>query len=643
MTELNYIPEGIRQDFDPQRFRIVQSVESAGRVHGLQVERSALAEYTTRSQTEHDKTASTSERGDKLPEPAFERPCFQVHDDWFKLNDQTMRPGLYWHGWTNPRAKHAEPEPVDQWVCSPIHALAITHDECGGAFGLLLRFIDPNGRWHRWAAPLQMLSGSGEDLRGELLDQGVRIDPKCRNLLSQWLMNQYPKRRVLAAGRTGWHELEEGEGRRFVLPNRVIGGDEIIYQSEHAQVDDFIARRSLDDWKRTVAHYAPGNPLVLLALSAAFVGPLLKTAKLTEVGGVGLHLLGDSSSGKSSLLTAAGSVWGPPSFVRTWRATSNGLEGVAHALNDTLLPLDEIGEALPREVGSIVYAVANGVGKQRARRTGGPRPTLQWRVVMLSTGEKALAAHMEEAGQRAKQGQEARLLSVPVDGHNHGAFDQLHDAASGGALADQLREAASASYGSAGPAFVEALMSDDRDLPARYRKAAALRGFEASLGIESRAASVFALVGMAGELAQEYGIVSWTEGEAMKAAISAFHAWRDRRGAGHAESEDICRSIRDFIERHQDARFSAIHDTDKPVIRERAGYYEHDATGQRLWLLNTSALREAAAGYELKRILDAVEEAGWLGSTDTGKRSRRVRVDGTTHRFFPIKLVDEAP
>ena len=78
-------------------------------------------------------------------------------------------------------------------------------------------------------------------------------------------------------------------------------------------------------------------------------GPLLKHAQQQETGRAGIHLIGDSSQGKTTALHVAGSIWGSPGFVRTRRATSNGLEATSNALNDALLILDEISECDPHE------------------------------------------------------------------------------------------------------------------------------------------------------------------------------------------------------------------------------------------------------------------------------------------------------
>lgn len=581
----------------------------------------------------HLKAVSPMDEPPKSPhEPRIERPSFVTHDDWFSIDGRKMRPGLYWHSMTNPRGE-TPPEPVDTWVCSPIHAAAMTEDDRGSEHGLLLRFIAPRGAWREWAAPMRLLKGSAEELRGELLDQGVRIDPRARNLLAQWIMAQYPRKRITAATRTGWH------GKAFVLPGRTIGDNHIKFQSESAVHDDFVAAGTMANWQANVAARCVGNPILMLAVSTAFAGPMLKIAKLQEVGGAGIHLVGRTSRGKTSALQAAASVWGAPGFVRTWRATGNGLEATAAALNDTLMVLDEISECDPREVGAIVYCIANGSGKQRASRTGGSRAAKRWRLMALSSGERTLSAHIAEAGRRVKAGMEVRLLDVPATERTYGAFDHLHGHKNGSAFADAVKQAAGADYGHAGPAFVTALIADSRDLPGLYALTCAQPVFASTEGAQARGAGVFALIGMAGELATEAGITGWLEGDALAAATGAYQAWLQHRGGGQAEDRQILQSVRDFILLHGDSRFSELSDfdslRDRPV-RDRAGYWRDDSDG-RTYLFNSPALREAVAGHDLTSALDTLDRAGWIVERDTGRRNKRVKVAGTVVPLYAIR------
>lgn len=564
-------------------------------------------------------------------EPEVPRPGFAVHDDWFSISGKRHAPGLYWHDW----GKGDDPEPVDTWICTPIHAVALTGDENDNSAGLLLRFLNHRGRWREWSMPLHLLKGSGEELRGELLDMGARINPRQQRRLAEWLMQQHPSRWITAAIRTGWHDLE-ATGRVFVMPGRTIGSDDVRFQSEHPRHDDFRQGGTPEEWCETVARPCSGNPVLLLAVSAAFAGPLLKVARLQEAGGAGLHLVGDSSKGKTTALSAAGSVWGAPGFVRTWRATANGLEATAAALNDTALILDEISECDPREIGAIVYALANGQGKQRARREGGAPQAASWRLMALSTGERSLAAHMSEGGRRTKAGQHARLLDVPATDRAHGAFDHLHDHADGRAFADALKQAAGRCYGHAGPTFVEYLQEQGKDWPKLYAETEGHPWFQANGELAGRAASTFALVGMAGELATEAGLTGWTDGEALKAAAEAFARWADLQGEGNTEDQQILEGIRDFLDRYGDTRFSSLQAPEAVRGTDRAGYWRDGESG-RVWLFSSSALKEAAPGFEPRRIADALERTGWLAGADTGKRSKRVKVNGRTTVLYAVQ------
>ena len=561
-------------------------------------------------------------------EPEIERPGYAVHDDWFTVSGKRRQPGLYWH----ERGQGEDSDPVDTWIARPIHAVARTDDENGCSAGRLLRFLDDSGRWREWAMPKRLLGGDGTRIREELLDMGFDINYRHRARFLEWLSAQHPRDRIMAASRTGWHDVESG--RCFVLPGRTIGAENVRHQTESPGIDDFRQAGTLQGWRETVAAPCRGNPVLILAVSAALAGPLLKVAAQRDAGGHGFHLVGDSSKGKTTALQAAASVWGGPGFVRTWRATGNGLEATAAALNDAAIILDEISEANPHEIGGVVYALANGHGKQRARREGGSRQAARWRVVALSSGERTLAGHMGEAGGRVKSGQSARLLDVPATWQSHGAFDELHGHPDGRAFADALKQASERHHGHAGPAFVEWLIDQDHDLPERLARTQAHEWFQEPGELAGRAGSAFALVATAGELATEAGITGWQTGEALEAAAFALGGWADLRGGGHGEDQQILNAVRDFLDRHGDARFSSL-DTSGSGIRDRAGYWRDTENG-RVWYFTAGALREAASGFETRRIADALEAAGWLAAVDPGKRSKRIKVEGRTAALYAI-------
>ncbi len=86
---------------------------------------------------------------------------------------------------------------------------------------------------------------------------------------------------------------------------------------------------------------------------------------------------------------------------------------------------------------------------------------MTWRVLTLSTGEIPMAAKIAEDRQRkAYAGQSVRLLDIPADaGRGFGVFDHAGEEGDPARLADAIKSAALASFGTAGPAFVKALVS----------------------------------------------------------------------------------------------------------------------------------------------------------------------------------------
>jgi putative DNA primase/helicase len=568
-----------------------------------------------------------------MPEKAKEprRPTFAC----YQVRTRYGWPGLYHHG--QRQKGNNPPEPYDLWICSPIECVAATHDERGDNHGLLLRFKPPYGKWRQWSMPLRLLKGYGEEMRGELLDMGVRINPDGFRLLHRWASQCRPNEVVIAATRVGWHQLEDG--RAFVMPHRTIAqgvlAHRITFQSEYASHDEYATAGSLESWNQHIGRLCIGNPLMVLAVSTALVGPLLH---LTHQQTAGIHLVGDSSKGKTTLLEVGASVWGDTNFKRTWRATGNGLEGIAAALSDTLLVLDEIGEADGREIGSIIYALGNGIGKSRASRHGSARQPHRWRVPVLSSGERTLAAHMHEAGKRPFAGQSVRLLDIQAKGR-HGVFDHLHHLADGRAFADHLKGEVTRHHGHLGPGFIERLVSEERDLAAEVDSFAQEEGFASSRPLQGRAAKALALIGLAGELATEYGLVGWEKGEAKTAAIEAFKAWTSDQGGVKSEHEQILANVAGFIERHGDARFSELHGGANHTVHNRAGWWRDDAEG-RAYLFNKEGLKEALGGFELKRGTEALEVAGWIIEREGNARSVRVRIIGTRHRVYVIRLAE---
>ena len=297
------------------------------------------------------------------------------------------------------------------------------------------------------------------------------------------------------------------------MPSQVIGAapGRILYEAGDRRQEEYSARGSLADWQHGVSAPAQGHALAALAISAAFAGPLLHLAGL-ESGGI--HLFGNSSTGKTTLLKLAASIWGDSSLVRSWRATANGLEGVANRTSDVVLILDELGQLDSKDAATALYMLASGVGKICMNRNATLQDIKTWRAFMLSSGEMTVEAKITQLrGAKAYTGATLRLLNVAADQRlGFGAFDS---AGSTGDIRDLLKDfnsAVTSAYGVAGPAFVSALVSRAEASEAVWN---AIDQFvtnniapDASGQVE-RSAKRFGLIATAGELATEFGITGW--------------------------------------------------------------------------------------------------------------------------------------
>jgi len=486
--------------------------------------------------------------------------------DPFTVNDSGV-----WHAGVD---KEGQPK-APQWVCSRLDVQALTRDQDGAGWGYLLAFADPLGKPKQWAMPARMLSGDGGEYRAALLNMGLRIapSPAARNLLTQYIQTRQPGEFASCTDRIGWH------GRAFVLPHETIGDDaeRIVFQSESQMENTFRVKHDATAWRDRIGALCVGNSRLVFAVACAFAGPLLRPAGM-ESGG--FHIRGDSSSGKTTALRLAASVYGGPSYMQRWRTTDNALEAIAAQHCDSLLILDELAQVEGKVAGECAYMLANEQSKARATRNGAPRARLSWRLLFLSAGELGLADHMAEGMKRTRTGQEVRMADIPADaGKGLGAFENLHDFAGGAAFSSHLTREAQACHGAPGRAFIEWACANADTLAKRLRTAVQALARDwipaGASGQVERVGARFALVGAAGELATEAGLTGWPAGESERGARACFDAWLAARGgAGNGEVVAMLRAVRRFLETHGDGRFAMWHraaDDHAPKTLQRAG------------------------------------------------------------------------
>jgi putative DNA primase/helicase len=309
--------------------------------------------------------------------------------------------------------EEGKPKPPERtWIAPPFTLPGLVRDLDSMGWRLLIAWHDLDGRAHEEAVAFDILSGEGAELAKILAHGGMVLppDPGSRKSLLRYLCSATPKlkHRVRLVDTLGWQE------GAFVLPGgQTIGRtiEPVRFTGETPGLSARGTHGTLEGWQVGVAQYAIGNPRLAFGLASAFAGPLL--ALVRPDGGGGFNLQGSSSKGKSTILEAAASVWGRPDPLPTWRATSNGLEGIAATRNDGFLVLDELGQVDSKEAGQVAYMLANGSAKARMAKDGGSRLLKQWRLIFLSSGEQGLEDKLGEEGKRTKAGQEVRVPDIP--------------------------------------------------------------------------------------------------------------------------------------------------------------------------------------------------------------------------------------
>jgi len=534
---------------------------------------------------------------------------------------------------------------------SELRVMSLTRDAENEDWGRLLEVVDRDGTRHLWNMPTQLLAGQGDQLRSELLrlvfELGARRDAK--GWLMEYLITAEPDQRARCVSGIGWH------GETVVLPDGPIGttadGEQVILQTAEKPDHAFHIAGTLADWKAGVASPALGNSRLILSIAAAFSAPLLA---LDGDDGGGFHFRGASSSGKSTALAVAGSVWGgggTRGFVGQWRATDNALESVAAMSCDSLLCLDELSQVDAKAAGAAAYMLANGKGKSRAGREGQARKVLEWRVLFLSNGEIGLEDKIKEGGGRIAAGMEVRVIDMRADvGAGMGVFENTHGAPDAGSFAQRLKKAANTHYGTAARAFIAELVKDlgqYRDQLAELRK----RFIESSLlegadGQVRRVADRFALVAAAGEIATGAGITGWPVGASLEAAQRCFADWlAERGGIGSSKVSEAVRRISETLQSHGASRFQrwAKSSSDRMVITNRMGFVKIEGDAdieeqESTYYFMCQPLRELMGGLDFKSVVSQLLALGVVIDQGEGKTNKLFHVPsgGGKNRLYQI-------
>jgi putative DNA primase/helicase len=252
-----------------------------------------------------------------------------------------------------------------------------------------------------------------------------------------------------------------------------------------------------------------------------------------------------------------------------------------------------------------------------------------WRLLTLSTGETPVRSVIESEGQRVRGGQLVRMVDIPaIDPDGRGVIEEPRGQEEAAAFVAALKRACADHYGSAGPAFVRALIDEGAggDLRARLREQLdrtaqdLLRPHQGRFprgGVPEeigRVARRFALADVAGRLACEARILPFTAEEVRGAVAAVFARWLVAYGHGGDMGRALAQ-LRDFILRNG-ARFRD-RDNSEQVVHDLAGYRGDEGD---LYLFTPEGMREALDGYAAQDVVRHLFNNGWLDRPERGNR-----------------------
>lgn len=308
---------------------------------------------------------------------------------------------------------------------------------------------------------------------------------------------------------------------------------------------------NLKNWKKNVAPYALNSSRLMLVLTAALSGMLLKYSNI-ETGGI--HLFGDSSTGKSTSLMFGASIFGNKDYIQNWCGTETAFEELIAGHNDSALFLDELKllssdpKQAAEKVMMLIYKATEGQAKKRSKNY--QEYTLSWSgVSLLSAGEVSLEQTAINGKTNKMDGERVRVIDVPADaGCGLGIYESLpEDINEPSELSDKIKQSCELFYGTVQAAYIEGIIellkSGDNALQNKIQQQITI--FFKKLHVDKRNGQIvrftnrFAIAYAAGVIGIKLGILPYKKNDIFKAISLCYQSALSVRPMSYTEKVDF--------------------------------------------------------------------------------------------------------
>lgn len=289
------------------------------------------------------------------------------------------------------------------------------------------------------------------------------------------LIKALPQEAGILTSRTGW--LAYKGTYRYMLYRPIVQLNRnrlaVLKDMQHeAGIGIGEISGSLRGWVNRVATPTVRSKPGLFALCAGFAGPLLAYANLTET--MVINFAAKSSTGKSTIVRAASSIFGNPANYPGWNLTETRMYECATAYNDNTLIFDDLEatkgtlqERMCRAY-EMIHILTNGKPKRVASHVASSMQQQRFRCLALSSSptpiQWSLANHVD-----FKDSDRVRLLEVIIPETPSGIWDPSvaikaipHKRM--GQETERLNESLSRFYGCAGKKWIHFLNGKQSEL-----------------------------------------------------------------------------------------------------------------------------------------------------------------------------------
>lgn len=369
---------------------------------------------------------------------------------------------------------------------------------------VLWRVRFPRGEWMDIGIPYV----SKAQLQPTLSKRGIHINEfdinHQHNLMTAYvrkLQQELPREKAFS--KLGWRK--DGD---FVLGETLYKKDGTF--EDHAMSSTLInathgglrVAGSYEAWQKAVSIYGrPGLESFRTYFMSSFASILYPFTGLVATA---INASGRTGLGKSTVMEAAGSVWGEPDSLKIRgdedSSTKAGAEGLINAMNNLPVFMDEITMRDPKAVAALIFSYSGGKGKIRSTIHGGVRgDTATWsNFLMLNANNdeyERMAAIFRESSQHL-----VRLVQIPFE--ENSVISKTEG--------DALKAAVHENYGWAGRIFVEYVVQHQNEIKKRVQQAI----IETDKAVDAKSEERFwtgwvACVKVAAEICVNLNITPW--------------------------------------------------------------------------------------------------------------------------------------